>query len=100
MGVPVVSLAGETFVGRMSGSVLYHAGLGGLAVDTPEAYVARARDLAANPARLRTLRSTMREQMKTSPLCDVAAYARSIEAAYRLMWQKWCAQRKTSHDMK
>ena len=36
MGVPVVSLAGETFISRMSGSILHHAGLGNLAVDTPE----------------------------------------------------------------
>ena len=36
MGVPVVSLAGETFISRMSGSIPHHAGLGNLAVDTPE----------------------------------------------------------------
>ncbi|MAF95921.1 MAG: hypothetical protein CMM60_09245 [Rhodospirillaceae bacterium] len=92
MGVPVVSLAGETFISRMSGSILHHAGLGDLVVDTPEAYVACARDLAGNFARLRTLRADLRERLESSPLCDAPAYARSVETAYREMWRKWCAQ--------
>ena len=90
MGVPVISLAGETFMSRLAGSILHHAGLGDLAVDTPEAYVACARDLAGDPARLKTLRSTLRERVATSPLCDAPTYARSVETAYRDMWQEWC----------
>ncbi|MCS5599360.1 MAG: hypothetical protein NZ707_06350 [Rhodospirillales bacterium] len=33
----------------------------------------------------------MRERITTSPLCDAPAYAHSVEAAYRDMWRKWCA---------
>jgi predicted O-linked N-acetylglucosamine transferase (SPINDLY family) len=94
MGVPVVSLAGQTFVSRAAGSMLHHVGLGDMAVDTPEAYVACARDLAGDRARLRTLRETLRERVATSPLCDAPAYARSIEGAFRDMWRTWCAARK------
>ncbi|MCH2379860.1 MAG: hypothetical protein MK236_10625, partial [Pedosphaera sp.] len=94
MGVPVVSLAGETFISRAAGSMLHHAGLGDLAVDTPEAYVACARDLAGDLARLSSLRVDLRERMAASSLCNAPAYARSVEAAYRDMWRKWCAQPK------
>ena len=94
MGVPVVSLAGETFVSRMAGSILHHVGLGDMAVDTPEAYVASARDLAGDLARLRTLRANLREQVATSPLCNAPDYARSVEAAYGEMWGKWCTEPK------
>ena len=94
MGVPVISLAGETFMSRLAGSILHHAGLGDLAVDTPEAYVACARNLAGDPARLKTLRSTLRERVATSPLCDAPTYARSVETAYRDMWQEWCVRPK------
>ncbi len=100
MGVPVVSLVGETFIGRMSGSILHPVGLGDLAVDTPEAYVASARDLAGDLVRLRTLKVDLRERMAASNLCDAAAYARSVEDAYRQMWRKWCAEPKSSHDVK
>jgi len=34
---------------------------------------------------------TSRERITTSPLCDAPAYAHSVEAAYREMWRKWCA---------
>ncbi|MEE3051402.1 MAG: hypothetical protein VX535_07485, partial [Pseudomonadota bacterium] len=94
MGVPVVSLAGETFISRATGSILHHAGLGDLTVDTPEAYVACARDLAGDFERLRELRKTLRERMATSPICNAPAHTCSVEAAYRDMWQKWCAQPK------
>ena len=94
MGVPVVSLAGETFVSRMAGSILHHVGLGDLAVETPEAYVASARDLAGDLARLRTLRTNLRERVATSPICNAPAYARSVEDGYRKMWRKWCAEPK------
>ncbi len=96
MGVPVVSLAGETFISRAGGSILHHAGLGDLAVETPEAYVASARDLAEDLARLRTLRANLRERMATSPLCDAPAYARSVESAYRDMWRTWCIDHKNT----
>ena len=94
MGVPVISLAGETFISRATGSILHHAGLGDLAVDTPKAYVACARDLAGDLERLRTLRVDLRERMAASPLCNAANYACSVETAYRDMWRKWCAQPK------
>jgi predicted O-linked N-acetylglucosamine transferase (SPINDLY family) len=91
MGVPVISLAGQTLRSRTTGSILHHLGLNELVVNTPEAYVACAADLAGNLVRLETLRTTLRERITTSPLCDAPAYAHSVEAAYRDMWRKWCA---------
>ncbi len=29
--------------------------------------------------------------MRSSPLCDAKALAHDMEAAYRDMWQRWCA---------
>ena len=94
MGVPVISLVGETFISRTAGSMLHHAGLGEFAVNTPEAYVASARDLAGDLERLRILRANLRERMATSPICNAPAHTRSVETAYRDMWRKWCAQPK------
>jgi predicted O-linked N-acetylglucosamine transferase (SPINDLY family) len=96
MGVPVISLAGETFISRAAGSLLHQVELDDLTVDTPEAYVALARDFAGDLDRLRTLRAGLREQVAASPLCDAPAYARSVETAYRSMWRKWCAEHQTN----
>jgi hypothetical protein len=31
--------------------------------------------------------------MEASPLMDIEGFTRGIEAAYRAMWQRWCARR-------
>jgi predicted O-linked N-acetylglucosamine transferase (SPINDLY family) len=92
MGVPVVTLAGETFISRMSGSMLQQVGLGDLALDTQKSYVAAAKKLASDHVRLRTLRKELREHVKASLICDPLAYSKSVEDAYRSMWATWCHQ--------
>jgi len=32
--------------------------------------------------------------MQSSPLMDASRFARHVEAAYRSMWQRWCAGRR------
>jgi predicted O-linked N-acetylglucosamine transferase (SPINDLY family) len=90
MGVPVVTLAGDTATSRGGASLLYAVGLPELVADTPNRYVETASALAADLGRLRALRATMRERMRSSPLMDEARFARNLEAAYRAAWRKWC----------
>ena len=92
MGVPVVSLTGPTAVGRAGLSILTNVGLPELAADTPAQFVARATELARDPARLAHLKGGLRERMTRSPLMDAPRFARAIEAAYRSAWQAGCAQ--------
>jgi len=93
MGVPVLTLAGADFAGRLSAAVLRMAGLGGLAAATPDEFVALAAGLAADTERLANLRRALRSHMDRSRLADAAACTRSMEAAYRAMWRDWCARR-------
>jgi predicted O-linked N-acetylglucosamine transferase (SPINDLY family) len=93
MGVPVVSLAGRTHVSRVGVSLLNCVGLPELVADTPEEYVSIASDLATDPTRLNALRRNLRNNMSSSPLMDGARFAAGVEAAYRQMWRKWCAER-------
>jgi predicted O-linked N-acetylglucosamine transferase (SPINDLY family) len=90
MGVPVVSLAGQTAVGRGGLSILSTIGLPELVADSQELYVRLASDLAHDSGRLGELRSTLRQRMAQSPLMDAPRFARNIEAAYRQMWRTWC----------
>jgi protein O-GlcNAc transferase len=80
MGVPVVSLAGPAFFERLSLSNLTNAGLGDLAVDTPDGYVDAAVTLAANVERRRALRHGLREAIRKSPLGDTRKWVRDFEA--------------------
>jgi protein O-GlcNAc transferase len=91
MGVPVVTLRGDRHAGRVGASLLTQIGLTDLIADSVEAYLETALALAGDPAHLADLRQSLRARMAASPLCDAAAFARKIEAAYRTMWQRWCA---------
>jgi len=90
MGVPVVSLSGQTAVGRAGKSILSNIGLPELVAQKPEEYVEIAVELANDLPRLAKLRRTLRQRMESSPLMDAKRFARNVEAAYRDMWRKWC----------
>jgi protein O-GlcNAc transferase len=91
MGVPTVTLAGETHVARAGKNVLTQVALPDLVATTPEDYVAIAVALAHNQHRLSELRVTLRDRMRKSPLRDGQSLTSRIERAYLCMWQHWCS---------
>ena len=86
MGVPVVSLTGQTAAGRAGLSILSTVGLPSLATSSPNEYVAIAARLAGDVPQLVQLRETLREQMRQSPLMNGRQHARDVESAYRQIW--------------
>jgi len=90
MGVPVVTLDGQTAVGRGAKSILTNIGLPELVAGAVEEYLQKARELAGDFPRLAACRATLRQRMTASPLMDAPRFARAIEAAYRTMWRRWC----------
>jgi protein O-GlcNAc transferase len=88
MGVPTIALDGDGI--RTSQSLLTLMGAPELIAKTPEEYVFKAVALAKNPQRIADYRSRLRSQMQASPIMDAPAFARSMEAAYRMVWEKWC----------
>jgi len=90
MGVPVVTRAGRTVVGRTCWTLLCNLGLRELAASSDDAYVAVAAALARDLPRLAALRTGLRARMEASPLMDAPRFARNLEKAYRGMWQAWC----------
>lgn len=94
MGVPVISWPGPTFAGRHSVSHLRNVGLDDWVVDGPDAYVALALARAADLDGLAALRATLRDRLRTSPLCDGEGFARDLTVAFHEMWAGWCAEQK------
>jgi predicted O-linked N-acetylglucosamine transferase (SPINDLY family) len=97
MGVPVITLAGKSAVGRAGLSILSNVGLRELIARSQDEYVQIAIALARDIPRLTDLRSTLRSQMQASPLMDANPFARNIESAYRQAWRKWC-ETSASHS--
>jgi predicted O-linked N-acetylglucosamine transferase (SPINDLY family) len=90
MGVPVVSIVGDTATSRAGASLLHAVGLDELVAESPDQYLEIAAALAADPARLGKLHSGMRKRMAASPLMNEESFTRNLEKAYRAMWRVWC----------
>ena len=87
-GVPVLTLTGTTFAGRVATSLLVAAGLPELVTATPKEYEIRAIELAHDPRSLRVLRDRIVAARNNCCLFDTERFCRNIETAYRGMWQR------------
>ena len=94
MGVPVVTLRGDRYVGRMGETILSNIGLTEYVADSPDDFIAKATALASDLPRLAARRQGLRERLLNAPLCDGQGFSSDLEQAYRGMWGSWC-QRQT-----
>ena len=85
MGAAVVTRHGSVSVSRVGLSLMNMIGLGELAVGSDQEYVERAEELAGDRARMKELRRTMRQRMRSSPLMDGKRLAREVEKAFTAM---------------
>ena len=90
MGVPTITLPGETFSSRHSLSHLNNAGLTDWAAHDAAEYVDLAAAKAADVGALAALRAALRARVKASPLCDAPRFGRNLGAALRHAWTQWC----------
>jgi predicted O-linked N-acetylglucosamine transferase (SPINDLY family) len=90
-GLPILTCAGESFVGRVAGSLLRAIGLPELITYSVEEYAQRALDLAAHPEKLLELKERLAVQRLRAPLFDIARYTRNLEDAYTRMFSSHAA---------
>ena len=94
-GLPVLTCDGNTFAGRVAGSLLAAVGLPELVAASPEDYERKALALAGDPQRLTELRATLRRNRDASALLDLPDIGwRISETAYARMWATWRAGEK------
>lgn len=90
MGVPFISLADRPTVGRIGSSVLHAIGHPEWIAHSEEEYAQKAIMLAHDIEGLKALRTNLRCEIQASALMDEVGFARSLEQAYRQMWQIYC----------
>lgn len=94
MGVPVLTLAGNSFPSRQGVGLLMNAGLSDWVASDADDYVAKAVFHATDIQGLTELRQRLRSQVVAAPIFDVPKFTRHFEAALRGMWTQWCKQSK------
>ena len=96
MGVPVITLAGDRFIGRMGVTQLVALGRTEWIARTPRQYVDLAVGLAGDAEARQRARAAQRQRVQRSPLCDGPGLARAMEQAYRRMWRQWLGAQMSS----
>ena len=94
MGVPVVTLRGDRWVGRMSESILSAVGLPELVAANEIDYIEVAARLASDLPGLAQRRAALRARVESSPFCNKVVFTHQLEAAFRGMWNAWCCGQK------
>lgn len=91
MGVPTLTLIGNTMIARQGASLMTAAGLSDWVAANQTEYIEKVIAFSANLTGLATLRSGLRARLKTSPLFDGARFAGHFETALQELWQEKCA---------
>jgi predicted O-linked N-acetylglucosamine transferase (SPINDLY family) len=84
-GVPLVTMLGSAFAGRVAASQLQTLGLAELITPSLEDYEALALTLAKDPARLAALRARLAAARTASPLFDIERMRQNVEQALLAM---------------
>jgi protein O-GlcNAc transferase len=85
VGLPVVTCAGDSFVGRVAASLLDAVGLPDLVTRGLDEYEALALKLARDSALLSAMRQKLESNRRTHGLFDTAGLCRHIESAFLTM---------------
>lgn len=92
MGVPILTLAGNTPAGRVAAGLLSHLDIHKLFVASDKLdFVNKGRWCAANIQFLEDLRRELRARFKSSALSQPSIVAGGFEYSVRHAWHRWCA---------
>lgn len=94
MGVPTLTIAGDSAAGRQSTCIMGHAGLSDFVAADVDDFVARGLAWCGKLALLSQLRAGLAARFSENFVMHDVAVADSVEAALRVMWQRWCAGKK------
>ncbi len=96
MGVPTLTVAGESAAGRQTVCILEHTQLQQfIAVDSAD-FVHKGVALASDLAYLAALRAAMRARIALPDSDIMSLVADGVENALRMMWQRWCDGRSAA----
>ncbi|MBF0417524.1 MAG: tetratricopeptide repeat protein, partial [Magnetococcales bacterium] len=97
IGCPLLTIAGDTFVSRVAGSLLETVGAPELVATTLTDYQTKALELARAPERLDALRARIIANRTTTPLFDTPRFTRDLESVYEAIWQRHAAGLPPDH---
>lgn len=95
MGVPTLTLSGETMLARQGVSLMTAAGLPEWVAESRIDYVQKAVALSGDLPMLANLRAKLRQRVLVSPLFDAPRFAGHFQVALRGMFSRWENQERS-----
>ena len=96
-GLPLLTLIGQAFAGRVGASLLHSIGLPELIATTPEQYEELAVELASDPPRLAEMKRKLAHNRSAAPLFNTGAMVRHLEAGYAEIMDRYRAGLAPEH---
>ena len=96
-GLPVLTCMGQAFAGRVAASLLTAINLPELITSTPAQYEELAVELATNPRMMAHIRQKLAANRLAAPLFNTAQFARTLEAAYTQIYERYNAGLRPEH---
>lgn len=90
MGVPTLSLAGETPASRSGASILGRLGLNEFVATSIDSFVEKSAQFMEQTEELSRVRETMRVRFNASELGQPNLLSQHINTALRIAWKRWC----------
>ena len=91
MGVPTLTLAGDSMAQRLGASRMAAAGLNAFIAESENEYVGRAVEWAGKPEELARIRARLRQHMEAASATQPIELTRALEHRLHEMWRRWCA---------
>ncbi|SAL12950.1 TPR domain-containing protein [Caballeronia cordobensis] len=97
MGVPTLTMAGNSLVSRGATTWLSHVGLESFVTKDKDDFVQSALSIVSDLPALNELRLGLRERCIQSAAFQPDVVAQGVARAFRTMWQRWCEGQPVSH---
>jgi len=88
VGLPVLTLKGNSFVSRVASSLINSVNLQELITNSLKQYESMAIQLASNPNELKTIKEKLLDNLPNSPLYNTNLFVQQLESAYLKMHEK------------
>ena len=88
MGLPVLTLKGESFNSREASSVLSSLNMPELITKSEKEYESLAIELASNPDKLKNIKDRLAVNLSSAPLYDTLLFTKNLEIAYKKIYQR------------
>ena len=97
VGVPFLTLAGDSFASRVGASMLNALGLPELITYSENEYKNKAIELATNPILLKTIKEKLEKNKISKPLFDAKLFTKNVESAYKKIYKRYNSNMPTEN---